>query len=323
MGGWIVGILVGLVVLDLLVHAVFAVMVVPIFERKIPFAVEGHPPVPDVERIAFPSTNSVTLRGCLYRHETRPPRGLVIFCPELEGNHWSALSYCQGLWDAGFDILAFDFRNQGESDHLAGYEPLHWLTEFEVDDVLAAIRYAKDRPDIRDLSLGLMGISRGGGAALAAASRSCDVRCIACEGAFSTAGLLLHFTLRWASLYIPSWVLKPIPFWHIRITLAITQWLSQKRRGCRYTNLERWLPGLRDRPVLMIAGSRDTYVHPEISSMLFNRIGRDHATLWMVEGAKHNVARQVDPEAYDNRLVDFFSRLSAPSTTEKLRQPAV
>jgi fermentation-respiration switch protein FrsA (DUF1100 family) len=174
-----------------------------------------------------------------------------------------------------------------------------------------------------DLKIGLMGISRGAGAALSAAARSSDVHCVACEGAFSTAGLLLHFTLRWASLYIPAWMLKPIPFWHIRITLAITQWLSQIRRRCKYTKLERWLPGLRNRPVLMIAGSRDTYVHPEISTMLFNRIGANHATLWMVEGAKHNMARQVDQEAYDNRLVEFFSQMSLPPAAEQPRRQPV
>ena len=124
MGLWIVGILAGLVVFDLLVHLAFALFAVRIFERKIPFTVTGHPPVPEAERIAFPTTGSLTLRGALYRQPVRPSRGTIVFCPELEGNHWSALSYCRGLWENGYDIRAFDFRNQGEGDHFPGYAPL-------------------------------------------------------------------------------------------------------------------------------------------------------------------------------------------------------
>lgn len=312
MGWWIVSIVAGVLVFDLLIHICFALFAVRIFEKKIPFSVVGHPPRPEAERIDFPSSDNVTLRGAIYRQEHRPSRGLIIFCPELEGNHWSALSYCHGLWKQGYDILAFDFRNQGESDHMPGYDPLHWLTNFEVSDVLAAIRYAKQRADLgSDPPLGIVGISRGGGAALAAAARNPDVRSVACEGAFSTQTLMMHFALRWASLYIPEWVLKPIPTWHIRWTLNFSQYFSQKRRRCRYTKLERLLPRLRDRRVLLIAGGRDTYVNPDIAKTLRRRIGGDNAELWIVKEAKHNVARQVDPDAYDNRLVEFFSQMSA------------
>jgi pimeloyl-ACP methyl ester carboxylesterase len=318
--GWsIVGIVAGVIVFDLLVHLGFALFAVRIFERKIPFTVTNHPPHPEAERIDFPSSGGITLRGAIYKQAARPSHGLIVFCPELEGNHWSALSYCAGLWENGYDILAFDFRNQGESDHLQGYDPLHWLTNFEVDDVLHAIRYAKQRTDLgTDISLGIVGISRGGGAALAAAAKCPDVRAIACEGAFSTQTLMMHFALRWASLYIPEWVLKPVPTWHIRWTLNVAQFLSQRRRHCRYTKLERLLPRLRSRKVLLIAGDRDTYVQPDIAKSLARSIGQNAAELWIVKGAKHNVARQIDPAAYDRRLVDFFNQTAALPPVEKL-----
>jgi pimeloyl-ACP methyl ester carboxylesterase len=326
-GWWIVGIIAGLIVFDLLVHVAFALFAVRIFERKIPFTVNSHPPHPEAERVSFLSTKGIVLRGALYRQAARPARGLIIFCPELEGNHWSALSYCAGLWEGGYDVLAFDFRNQGESDHLSGYDPLHWLTNFEVDDVRAAIRYARERPDLDAAApLGLVGISRGGGAALAAAAKCPDVRAVACEGAFSTQTLMMHFALRWASLYIPEWVLKPIPSWHIRWTLNVAQLLSQRRRCCRYTKLERLLPRLRDRRILLVAGERDTYVPTEIARSLCRRIGQGagSATVCLVKGAKHNLARQVDPAAYDKRLVDFFNETApTPPKVEKLSQAPV
>jgi len=107
----------GIVILaDIVLHFVAVRLVLPQFERKIPFGVELASPDPMAERIEFPTTHGLTLRGSLYRSANRVSRGLVVFCPELGGNHWLAMSYASGLFESGFDILSFDFRNQGESD---------------------------------------------------------------------------------------------------------------------------------------------------------------------------------------------------------------
>lgn len=45
------------------------------------------------------------------------------------------MTYCQGLVVAGFHVLSVDFRNQGESDSIPGYVPIHWVSEYELDDV--------------------------------------------------------------------------------------------------------------------------------------------------------------------------------------------
>ncbi len=293
------------------------------FERKLPFSVEPAAPGSNAERVSFPTAGGLTLRGSLYRHEVRPPRGLIIFCPELGGNHWCALNYCQGLWDAGFNILAFDFRNQGESDAMGGYDPLHWSTEYEIDDAMAVIAYSRQRHDLSELPVGLFGISRGGSVALATAARCRDVRCVAGEGVFSNNSLFVHYTLRWAVLYCPEWLLKLLPLWHIKLTVALIRWISQVRRRCRYVNLERLLPRLENIPTLFIAGTRDTYVHLEIPNNLSRRIGAERSQVWVVEGAKHNLARQVDPDAYDSKLVDFFSYLDLKTADSSVSRSQV
>ena len=316
--GWaVVCILGGLIAVDLLVHLVSALIMLPIFERKPPFNVQPAAPDPGAENIRISTSHGLELQGSLHRHFEQPARGLILFCPELGGNHWSAMSYCQGLWNAGFDILAFDFRNQGESDSMPDYDPLHWLTDYEVKDVLAAIDYVRQRDDLQDLPLGLFGISRGGAAALAAAARCRGIEGVACEGVFSTDSLTLHFTLRWASLFIPGWLLKLIPLWHLSFTLTLTRLISQIRKRCRYTDLKRLVSRLQNTPVLMIAGGRDTYVLPEITEVLCQRIGRNCKGVWVVPQAKHNMARQVEPIAYDRRLVEFFSQLPAAPASSK------
>ena len=312
----VVGIIAIPIVVDLTIHVISAMIALPLFERELTFSVEEVPPDPDAEQFCFPTSGGLTLRGSLLRQSQQPARGLILFCPELQGNHWSARWYCEGLIAAGFDVISFDFRNQGESDHMPGYVPLHWLTEFEVEDVAAAIAYVRGRGDLNGLPLGLFGMSRGGAAALAATVRDDSVQCVACEGAFSTESLSLHFTLRWASLYAPDWLLKIIPPWHLRLTLALVRLASQFRRRCRYTRLERQLSRLGNRPVMMISGERDTYVLPEITNMLSGHIDPGCRSTWIVPGAKHNGSRQVAAEEYDQRIAEFFSQLPAVGNPE-------
>jgi len=317
----VIGLILGLIAFDFLVRFCFALIILPVFERVPPFGVTPSDPHPDAEQISFPNERGTTLRGSLYRHENQPARGLILFCPELAGSHWSAMSYCEGLWEAGFDLISFDFRNQGESDSQPKYEPIHWLTDFEVRDVLAAIDYIGSREELRELPLGLMGISRGGSAALAAAAQSPDVKCVACEGSFATNDLSAHFTLRWASLYVPQWLLNIVPIWHMRLTLSLTRTLSQWHRKCRYTLLERYVPKLRNIPVLMIAGERDTYVNPDVPRRFCQRLSSDEKSLWVVPKAKHNGGRKVDAEEYDRRLVEFFSYLTPEKQLRQIGQP--
>jgi pimeloyl-ACP methyl ester carboxylesterase len=196
------------------------------------------------------------------------------------------------------------------------YQPIHWLTEFEVDDVLAAITYVRGRNDLKDVPLGLMGISRGGAAALVTAARSPHVNCVASDGAFSPHGMLLHYANRWGRLYFPELFLRLLPDWHLSMTLSIIQGVSQLRRGCLYANIERDLPQLRDKPVLMVSGERDTYVIPEITRRLYRGTGRLAEEVWIVPGAKHNLARQVNPVEYNRRMVEFFSVLQDQNSSQ-------
>jgi alpha-beta hydrolase superfamily lysophospholipase len=303
--GWLLFVVAGAVVADLLVRALAVRVILPVFERKPTFTVESADPAPDAESIAFPTSQGLTLRGSLWTPDDAP-RGVIVFCPEMAGSHWSAQWYCHGLREAGFAVLAFDFRNQGESDALRGYEPLHWVTEYEVTDVRAAIAFVSRRPDLAELPLGLFGISRGGGAALAAAARSRGVAAVACEGAFTTDSLTMLYTYRWAELYLPGWIMRLIPRWHLAGTLALARRVSQWRRGCRYAVLERDLPRLRDQSVLFIAGERDTYVPPTVAQAMCRYIGGPRQDVWVVPEASHNRARRVDSAGFDRRVTAFF-----------------
>lgn len=260
--------------------------------------------------LSFQTEDGLTLQACHFQQPDCPSRGLVLFCHELGGNRWSAMSYCESLFAAGFEVLSFDFRNHGTSDSQPGYEPLHWLTDFEVSDVRAALKLIQSHDDLRGQPLGLFGISRGGAAALAAAADADNVECVACESAYSTRTMMSLFSQRWVSLLVPQWMSSWIPAWHIEISLSGGRFYSEYKRKCRYVHLERFLPALKNRPVLLISGAQDNYVRPEIAQSLHEGLGLNSAELWMVPKARHNGARQADEEGYDRRLTEFFSTLA-------------
>jgi pimeloyl-ACP methyl ester carboxylesterase len=307
----VVGVLVFLLLAEMMIQWSAIRVVLALIENSPPFRVESLPPDPEAETFSVQTPDGITVRGCLYRHTDGVPRGLIVFCPEFASNHRSAMLYCSALSRAGFHVLAFDFRNHGDSDSMPGYVPLHWLTEYEVMDVNAVLDHVYSRPELSELPLGLFGISRGGGAALYAAAQRSEVVCVATEGAFAIESMMFAHAQRWISVAVPGWLSKLIPDWHIHWTLAISRRVSQFRRKCKYVLLERVLPRLAHKPTLIIAGERDTYVLPEVSQKMVNRIGKPEA-LWMVEKAKHNLARSVDPVEYDRRLVEFFSQLDRP-----------
>lgn len=311
---WLLVTLVVLLACDLAVRVYYVRIVLRVFETKPPFSVHPFPPDPRAESLEFQTSDGITLRGSLYRQSEGTAKGLILFCPETDGSHWSAMSYCHALMEDGFDVMSFDFRGQGESDPLPGYVPNHWPTMYEVEDVRAAVEYISHRKDLQGLPLGVMGVSRGSTLALIAAAECPTVRAVCCEGAYSTDSLMLYFILHWSRIYLPDWLSSLIPLWHYKITTKMVRWTSRILRQRPYVVLEQWLPKLRNRPVLLVSGERDNYVHPDVARELVRCIHSSAAQVWTVPSAKHNKARVVAAAEYDRRLTAFFSQLDAPVT---------
>ncbi len=311
---WLLSAAVVLLVIDLIVRIIYVRLVLRIFETKPPFNPPQFPINPSAEKITFSTRDGIVLRGSLHIQPFKVAKGLILFCPEMDGSHWSAASYCQGLIESGFNVISFDFRGQGESDLQPGYDPIHWPTMYEVEDVRAALDFIKSREDLRGLPLGVMGVSRGSTPALIAAAESPNVAAVCCEGAYSTDSLMLHFMTRWATIYVPTWALNLVPKWHYQVTSRLVRWTSSILRGRRYVVLEHWLPKLKNRSVLLVTGERDNYVSPDVALELQRRIQSSSAQVWQVPKAKHNRARAVAGAEYDRRLNDFFAQLHSPAT---------
>ncbi len=98
-----------------------------------------------------------------------------------------------------------------------------------------------------------------------------------------------------------------LPRWLYRVLARSGRRNSERRRRCRFPDVERAVARLAPRPWLMIHGQRDTYISPEIVQELF-RSGNGPREMWLVPDAKHNRCREREPEAYAGRLLDFIDR---------------
>jgi pimeloyl-ACP methyl ester carboxylesterase len=277
--------------------------IVDIFENVPPFNVVIEKPHPNDELLEIPVADGVTLQGSLLNADRKDAKGLVLFLPELRGNHWMARRYCDALIRDGYLVMAVDFRSQGESDLMPGYVPIHWITEYEMADVDAMLGFIESRPVLNTLPMIVFGVSRGGVAALVAACRYPRIRGVIADSAFGTMSMTKYFVDRFVSYVIPQWVYRFLPAWHVDQTLRNAIQESEKRRSCKYVHLEREQETLESSSVLLISGGCDSYVTPEIAARLQSIIGK-HCQLWIAPGAKHNMSRSVCTEEYDRRILN-------------------
>src|ERR1022692_1123030 len=89
-------------------------------------------------------------------------------------------------------------RGQGKSPAQPGYEPLQWVTDFEVIDFQTAIAYLKNRADKHPGGMGLFGLSKGGSAGLIAAAQDDFIRCCVVDGVFAALTTMVPFMRQWA-----------------------------------------------------------------------------------------------------------------------------
>ncbi len=282
-------------------------LMVRIFQEKPLFVVPRGQPVPEAEDVRFPTDDGLTLAGCYFKG-AEPRRGVVLFGLEFGSTRWSCLPYCEYLVAAGYDVFAFESRGQGDSQRQPGYDPLQWVTEFEVRDAHAALAYLKGRPDADPRGVGFFGISKGAGAGLLAAGRDPYVRCCVTDGVFGSYTTVIPYMRHWFRIYNNQYLLQGlIPSWYYGlIGLSGLRRVGRMRR-CRFPHLERALRRLGSRPLLMIHGGADTYIKPEMARALFGYAVWPKE-LWVVEGAKHNQALHAAGDEYRRRVLEFFDK---------------
>lgn len=280
-----------------------------IFQETPPFGAPRGTPEEGGEPIEFPAQDGRLLRGAYFKGQGKR-RGVILFGLEFGSDRWSARHYVQHLIEAGYDVFSFAPRSHSESDPLPGYEPLHWVTQYEVDDTRSAIAYLRNRPDADPQGIGFFGISKGAGAGLIAAAAEPYVRCFVTDGMFGIETTTIPYMRKFFRVYNTTFPLEMIPDGYLAYILHVAMRGMERKRRCRFASLEMALPQIAPRATLMIHGEGDTYIRPEMARALFAKLGgpRD---LWVVPGARHNQALQIAEAEYRRRVLEFFDRYLA------------
>lgn len=173
----------------------------------------------------------------------------------------------------GFHVLIFDYRSYGRS----GRGSLR--RDGLVRDALAAVEYARSRPDTDPERVGLYGLSLGGTIALAAAAEDPRVAAVCSVATFS----------RWkriANGYVP----------------LLGNWLVGDGHDA-----EESVARIRDRPILLLHGTEDTIVPFEHGIMIRDAaLGAGARVEFLAfEGAGHVDWVDTHP-AMRQAIVDFF-----------------
>lgn len=291
-------------------------VVIRIFQEKPLFILPFGQPVPGAEEIALTTPDGLVLQAC-YIRTPKPRKGVVLFGLEFGSNRWGCVPYCEFLREAGYDIFTFEMRGQGNSPAQKGYEPLQWVTDYEVIDFQTALAYLKNRADKDPRGVGLFGLSKGGSAGLMIAAKDDFIRCAVVDGIFASVTTMVPYMKQWVFIYTKAhWLARCLPGWYLRYLgkAAIRQ--VEKLRDCHYPPLEDSMPRFSPRPLLMIHGGADTYIKPDMAMALFDMAG-EPKEFWLVDKAKHNQAIHLATEEYKKRVLAFFDKHLAgvPSST--------
>lgn len=129
----------------------------------------------EYEDVYFPAIDGVTLEGWFIPANSDRllicnhclPANKSGFPGHLEP--WKSLGFgdfevnflpkYKALHDAGYNVLVYDMRNHGRSGAGSGGLVGHGMLEYR--DVIGSMRYAKSRPDIKNMKTGLLSVCMG------------------------------------------------------------------------------------------------------------------------------------------------------------------
>ena len=250
------------------------------------------------EDVAFKSTDGIELAGWLLRGAAKMPPILV--CHDLGESKNAVINVAIALNNAGFTVLAFDFRGHGASGGDGST-----LGIDEVRDVLGAIDYvthlSEDGVDVR--AIGIFGAGMGAHAAVLAAGERPVLRVLVLDGLRPDARFALvrqeFADWPWGESHLGA------------IPVALFPWIAGASIGDR--RAADVLPALSGRDLLLVAPAGDRRLEESMKAM--------YATLPDARDSERNLITlpatrasglsASDRARYEERVVSFFrSRLA-------------
>lgn len=211
---------------------------------------------------------------------------VVIVCHGHRGSKAELLGIGPGLWRAGFGVLLFDFRGNGDSD-----DGPQSLAHYEQHDLEAAIAWVRERrPQAR---IRLVGFSMGAAIVLLVGAADAGISHVVADSPFADMhGVIAHAA---AGFHLP-----PVPA--VALVDRVTGW----RYGYRFAQVQPIdvAPQLAGRKLLVVHGTADSVIPVEHGRRVAAAV--PGSELWLAPGADHCGAYFDDRPGYIARVADFL-----------------
>jgi fermentation-respiration switch protein FrsA (DUF1100 family) len=191
----------------------------------------------------------------------------------------------------GYGVLIFDRRGEGESD--GDPNPYAW-NDGELD-LLAAIDFLKQRPDVEPGRIGGLGLSVGGETFLQAAAHSEDVQAVVSEGASSRSVGELRS--------VPGSGFAPVA-----INTVITAGTAVFSNATPPPHLIDLVDQIAPRSMLLIYATDGTGGEEHRANRAFYGAAGQPKAIWEVPEADHVGAQAARPREYEQRVTRFFDQ---------------
>lgn len=240
------------------------------------------------ETVSFHNSEGLRLKG--WWLESTDTGKVLILCPGYGRSKSDLLGLGSRLWKAGYRVLMFDFRDQGESERAVAT-----IGHYETDDLHAAIDYVSWR--VPGAEIGLVGYSMGAAASIIVGASRPEVRAVVADSPFAD----LHPVLR--SMFKALTRMPPRPSLDLAEVLI---WLKAGYRISKVRPID-YVSLIAPRPLFIIHGDRDGLTPISDAYALYDAAG-EPKELWVVEGCGHCGAYFQDRQLYINRVLDFVAR---------------
>ena len=244
------------------------------------------------ETVSFSSTDGVHLSGWLIPANGTRSKGNIILCHGVDSTRVGMLEKARVFHKHGYATLVYDNRARGESGGdrcTMGFR--------EVDDLLAAVNYLKNRHDLAGSKIMVFGESLGASVALMGAARCPDIVAIAAESPFACLDHALanhfHKALGWGG----SLMILPVT------------WAGQMMIGRNVCDIApvSEVRNISPRPLFLIQDADDRLCPPAETRALLNAAGNPKQ-LWTVPGADHIGAIDAESKGFERRVTEFFDQ---------------
>jgi uncharacterized protein len=256
------------------------------------------PPEGMAEDVDFTSAlDNVRISGWFFRAAGSEIAPAVVMCHGIGTGRRECLPIALRFSAAGYNVLCFDFRAHGMSAGQFSSVGLH-----ETNDVIGAVQYLKQRPEVDPKRIGVVGFSMGAVATIQAAAQCDDIAAVVADSAYSSFLEAVRYSFRVVAR-LPHFPIAPVAMhwakWIVHVDPSLLRPVDVIGR-------------IAPRPILLMHGTLDEIVPVRHAYTLF-KAADEPKELWIIPGAHHVEARDQDPDGYFERIERFLSQALTPA----------